>query len=148
MSTIIRINSEESKLDAIQQVCGIDPGKGFTVEILDKKDAMSSGQRRLYWKRLGIIADHTGDTPMELHEQYKYKFLSKILMEDNGKFKAMAALVKSMSGNQDVQVIRDGIVDLLSITTLTPHQMSEYMDAIESHASTFLDVALPSGDDK
>jgi len=48
----------------------------YVLTIQPLKASRSTQQNRYYWKILEIIANHSGHTPLELHESMKIRFLA------------------------------------------------------------------------
>lgn len=86
----------------------------------------SANQNRWYWSCVvGLVADHTGYTPDEIHEIYKAKFIPKsmVLADGNGE-------------------IVDEVVLGGSTTRMDTVQFSDYCERIRDWAAT-LGVVIP-----
>lgn len=104
---------------------------GDVILTLDKKrDKRSDRQNRWYWGQiLGLISEHTGYEPEELHEYFKSRFLPKriALADGNG------------------EVVDDRVVGGSS-AKLDIEGFGEYCEAIRKFAAEELDVVIPDPD--
>lgn len=96
--------------------------------IIDRKHATRSlAQNRLYWKvYVGLIAEHTGYTPEEVHELLKAKFLPKkfTLADTQGE-------------------ITDQFVIGRSTTRLNKIEFGQYLEEIAKWAAESLGIVMP-----
>lgn len=89
------------------------------------KNTRSIPQNKYYWSVIiGILSDHTGFTPDEVHEILKQKFLKK-----------------------DVIIKEKDKVDIIRISTsttgLTTIEMEEYLTKIKEWSAIELGIVLP-----
>jgi hypothetical protein len=92
-----------------------------------QKATRSQVQNSWYWSCLvGMVADHTGYSPQEIHEIYKGKFLPKTLALQDG------------NGEIKGEFVIGG-----TTTKLTPEEFAEYCDRIRQWAAETLDVNIP-----
>jgi hypothetical protein len=97
------------------------------IRIERQRATRSTEQNGWYWSCLvGLVAEHTGYTPDEIHEIYKAKFLPKRL--------AIA------DGNGE---IRGEFVIGGTTARLSTSEFSEYCEAIRGWAAEALGVAIP-----
>jgi hypothetical protein len=102
--------------------------KDGPVEIkVERKHATRSGQQnRWYWSCVvGLVAEHTGYTPDEIHDIYKAKFIPKELAIADG------------NGEVVMEVVIGG-----SSAKLDTAQFSDYCERIREWAAT-LGVVIP-----
>ena len=98
----------------------------YVLNIQPLKASRSAQQNRYYWKILEIIADHSGHTPLELHESMKIRFLAHPMV-----FQSRSGQVEELS----VPV---------STTNLDVPSFWDYTESIRQWAAEFLDVNTPS----
>lgn len=105
-------------------------GKDIDLEIGPHKDSRSLRQNRWYWGQiLGLISEHTGYEPEELHEYFKSRFLPKrvALADCNG-------------------VVVDDKVVGGSSAKLDIEAFGEYCESIRKFAAEELGVVIPDPD--
>lgn len=101
------------------------------VAITRARATRSPQQNRWYWGCVvGLVAEHTGYTPDEIHEIYKAKFIPKTL--------AIA------DGNGEVQ---DEFVIGGTTTRLNTLEFSDYCERIREWAADSLGVDIPDPDE-
>lgn len=66
------------------------------VVIKSAKESLNEGQRRLYWVWVGHVAEHTGDTDLEFHSQYKINVFFPIYMKDQDNHADLINAVEAM----------------------------------------------------
>lgn len=82
----------------------------------------SNQQNRFYWSVVvGLIANHTGHAPQEIHEIIKNKFMSRKIIEIAG--------IK-----QEIPI---------STTELTTTQFQDYIEQVTAWAGQTLNVEIP-----
>ena len=97
------------------------------VAITKARATRSNQQNRWYWGYVvGLVAEHTGYTPDEIHEIYKAKFIPKTLALANGNGEIVGECV--IGG---------------TTTRLDKLQFSEYCEAIREWAADALGVVIP-----
>ena len=108
----------------IDQVClqtalrELETGE-YILTIKKRVKPRSNRENSYYWKVIvGILSDHTGFTPDELHDCLKYKFLSE---ED----------------------VRTGLVKTKSTSELSTLEFESYLTQIRTWASTDLHCFIP-----
>lgn len=102
----------------------------YTITITRKHAHRSQKQNAWYWSQVvGLVAEHTGYTPDEIHDIYKAMFLPKRL--------AMA----DQNGE-----IRGEFVIGGSTTKLNTLEFAEYCEAIRTWARDTLGVVIPDPD--
>ena len=106
---------KKSCTDHIQSLDGV-----YRVIIEPYKKDRTKAQNRLYWLWLGIIAADTGNSPENLHEVLKLKFL----------------------GTEKIQSLGYLIEIPKSTTKLTTQEFTDYLDKIEALALS-IDIRLP-----
>ncbi len=102
----------------------------WELEITVKRQlATRSTQANRYWWGvvLHLISEHTGDTPDDLHDYFKRRFLPKRLALAEG-------------------VTDDGVVGG-STRKLTTKEFGEFIDQVKQFASEFLDLYIPDPED-
>jgi hypothetical protein len=105
-------------------------GKELDVRIEPHKDGRSQKQNRWYWGQvLGLVSEHTGYTPEELHEYFKSRFIPKriALSDDNG-------------------VVVDDRVIGGSSAKLDVEAFAHYCECIRQFAAEDLGVVIPDPD--
>lgn len=113
-----------------REVIGAWPDAEVIVTIAKKHATRSNEQNAWYWSQIvGLVAEHTGYTPEEIHEIYKSKFLPKRL----------AMLGKN--GDLIGEFVVGG-----STTTLNRIEFSEYCEAIRAWSREELGVIIPDPD--
>jgi len=96
----------------------------WVVEITKYKKDRSQAQSRLMWLWLGIISNDTGNSPDELHEIFKLKFL----------------------GSETLSALGFKIERPKSTTKLTTQEFTDYLDKIEGLAIS-IGIRLPRPED-
>lgn len=97
------------------------------IRVERKRATRSQDQNAWYWSCLvGMVAEHTGYTPDEIHEIYKAKFLPKHLT------------FADRNGEIHGEFVIGG-----TTTTLTTVQFSEFCEAIRQWAADTLDISIP-----
>lgn len=120
MYFVIRDNdTKKGCIDHIQSLDGV-----YRVTIEPYKKNRSNAQSRLYWMWLGIIGDDTGNSPENLHEILKLKFL----------------------GTEKINSLGYSIEIPKSTTKLTTQEFTDYLDKIEALALS-IDIRLPHPQD-
>lgn len=104
---------------------------GEVVVTVEKKHATRSlDQNAWYWSQVvGLVAQHTGYTPDEIHEIYKAKFLPKELTFADGNGEIQGSFV--IGG---------------TTTRLNKLEFAEYCERIREWAAESLDVNIPDPD--
>ena len=95
-----------------------------SVEVKPYKKTRSTAQNRLMWMWYGVIAEHCGNTPDDLHEQMKVRVL----------------------GLDKKVILGHAIIQPKSTKDLTIDEMTHFLEAIEALAVE-LGVVLPIPDD-
>jgi endo-beta-N-acetylglucosaminidase D len=97
------------------------------IRIERKKATRSPQANRWYWSCVvGLVAEHTGYTPDEIHEIYKAKFLPKRLAVSDG------------NGEIKGEFVIGG-----TTTKLSTAEFADYCDRIRQWAAEALDVIIP-----
>jgi len=102
-------------IDHIQSLDGV-----YRVTIKKYKKDRTKAQNRLMWMWLGIISDDTGESPENLHEVFKLRFL----------------------GTEKIQSMGYSIEIPKSTTKLTTQEFTDYLDKIDTLMRS-IDIALP-----
>ena len=74
--TKLNIHNEQSYAVAMQHLSGIDPLKGWTLELKRKTKHRSNNQNALYWKWMTIVGQEIGYSKDEMDLVFKDKFLA------------------------------------------------------------------------
>lgn len=99
----------------------------YELRVERKRATRSVDQNAWYWACVvGLVAEHTGYTPDEIHEIYKAKFIPKRLAVANG------------NGEIKGEFVIGG-----TTTSLTTVEFSEYCEAIRQWAAQELEVVIP-----
>lgn len=99
----------------------------YEIRLERKRASRSQEQNAWYWACLvGLVAEHTGYSPDEIHEIYKAKFIPKRVSfaDSNGEIKG--------------EFVIGG-----TTTRLTTVQFSDYCEAIRQWAADELGVVIP-----
>lgn len=118
------INSAERRREVANIVASLTSSPVYSVEIKPYKRNRSQAQNRTMWMWYGILADHLGCEPEEVHEQMKVTVL----------------------GVERKIVAGQALIIPKSTTDLNTDGMSRFMEAIIALA-TDLHVTLPMPDD-
>jgi hypothetical protein len=94
------------------------------IEVSENRGTRSNQQNKYYWSVVcGLISEHTGYTPEEVHNFYKELFLTD---------------------KKEVIIGKDKLViEQATTTKLTTKEFEEYCENIRRHASTELSVSIP-----
>ena len=104
---------------------------------IDDDKARSNAQNRIYWKWLHELASQTGNDDEFWHLHFKRLFLARIYARDDGEFAQMADSIKRCQGiiNETIyEQMAMGVVKMISTTTASTKQFSEYLTKIETWA--------------
>lgn len=105
--------------NAIKHIRGLPLHKRVLVDVKEYRKNRTNAQNRLMWKWYGILSDHTGYEPEELHEMMKARVLG---------FESVTVPAAMNRGNE-VTYQRPR-----SSTTLNTKEMTDFMVAIEQLA--------------
>lgn len=116
---ILTINNPQIFKEEIKGLSG-----DVRVEVIEGRELRSKQQNRYYWSVVcGLISEHTGYIPEEVHEFYKEKFLT------NKK--------SIVIGNEEKEI------EMATTTKLNTKEFEEYCENIRRHASVELSVNIP-----
>lgn len=118
------VNTVERRREVAQVVASLTSSPIYSVEIKPYKRNRSLAQNKTMWMWYGVLADHLGCEPEEVHEQMKVTVLG---------------VERKIVAGQALIVPR-------STTDLNTDGMSRFMEAIIALAAD-LDVTLPMPDD-
>lgn len=118
------IDSKEKRRQAAEYVARLTSSPVYCLEIKPYKRNRSQAQNRTMWMWYGAIADHTGNTPEDVHEEMKVRAL----------------------GLESKIVAGQILIRPKSTTGLDVEGMSRFMEAIQQLAAE-LDITLPMPDD-
>lgn len=118
----------------IKHIKSLPLHKRMLVDIKEYRKNRTNSQNRLMWKWYGIIGDHVGMKPEEIHECMKARVLG---VEEY-------TLPRFFLGKD--QGVPRKLLRPKSSTALNTKEMSEFMNAIEVLARS-LDIVLPYPDD-
>lgn len=122
-----KLNAEDRRgfLDAMRAF----RGEPFLVKVGPIQRGRSLNQNRYYWGVvLALLSEHTGHTPMELHEYFKARYNSDVLM-----------LV-----NRETGEIVDERTIAKTTTTMSTEQFTAYLEQIIQCAAELGCVVPPS----
>jgi len=117
-----RTVNDDVKQAAIKAIQGLEGVYDIRIE-KHKKDR-TKAQNSLLWLWLGIISNDTGESPENLHEIFKLKFL----------------------GTEKIQSLGYNIEIPKSTTRLTTQEFTDYLDKIEALAMS-INIRLPHPQD-
>lgn len=106
--------------------------KVLNVKITDNEEKRTSGQNRLYWFWVDYFSKKTGTEPLEVHFDFRRRFLLKIYYVDDAGFAAMCDSIKQLKTTDlgNYKSISKQVIELTSTTKATTEQMTRYLDAI------------------
>ncbi len=116
------LKNDDIKKNCINHIQSLDGV--YRVTIKKYKKDRSYAQNRLMWMWLGIISNDTGESPENLHEIFKLKFL----------------------GTEKIQSLGYNIEIPKSTTRLTTQEFTDYLDKIEALAMS-INIRLPHPQD-
>ena len=149
MKQTIIIKSEELKNRASHIINTLPLDPVHEVIVREHHKDRSASQNALYWKWLTIIATELGTSKEDEHFRFKREILIHIYERDDYEFAEMLESVRNVhkSGmKEEAIVLSYQIVKLVSTTTATVKQFSEYLTDIERD-STDKDIRLPHPED-
>lgn len=120
-------------------------GERLEVVIRPYKETRSQQQHKLYWKWITIIADETGHSKDQMHEQLKRRFLLPILEREDAQFgQIMANLRKAWrDGHKELaEQLNAAVVLNASTTVLSVGSMTEYLNSVKDFADEH-DIQVP-----
>lgn len=103
----------------------------------DDDKARTHAQNRLYWLWVAYIADKLGNDKDYQHRLCKRELLARIYARDDGAFAQMAdsvARCKRHLTHAEYEAMAMGVATLISTTTATSAQFTEYLQDIERWA--------------
>lgn len=121
---IYLLKNEEIKNNCLEHIKNLSKDIVWDVEIKKHRKDRSQAQSRLMWMWLGIIGNDTGNSPENLHEILKLKFLG-------------TEKIKSLGYELEIPK---------STTKLTTQEFTDYLDKIEGLALS-IDIRLPHPED-
>lgn len=127
---VIRGNEQIALISRI--LSNVEMDGSIQVVIEPRKKNRSLEQNSLLWKWYGEIAAATADTPHDVHEGYKRKFLIHQLAKQDEAYMSLLMLVKDHGKEMD----RIKLVKMTSTTKLKVGQMSEYMENVQKDAAS------------
>lgn len=116
------LKNDDIKKNCINHIQSLDGVYRVTIDKY-KKDR-TKAQNSLMWMWLGIISNDTGESPENLHEIFKLRFL----------------------GTEKIQSMGYSIEIPKSTTKLTTQEFTDYLDKIEGLALS-IDIRLPHPQD-
>jgi hypothetical protein len=120
MIFIVDFSKTSDKQRLYKALQGLKP-TAYRVELKENKGKRSLNENAYYWGVVvAIMSDYTGDTPDDMHEILKYKFLKTVLV----------------FGGEEIVVPGQ-------TSALTTKEFEEYLDRIRIFALTELDVKIP-----
>jgi hypothetical protein len=114
--------NDDVKNNAIKAIQGLEGV--YSIEITKYKKDRTASQNKLMWMWLGIISNDTGESPENLHNIFKLRFL----------------------GTEKIQSMGYSIEIPKSTTKLTTQEFTDYLDKIEGLALS-IDIRLPHPQD-
>lgn len=132
--TVARLEAGKLKIRDVQHfnagLAAMRDGE-VLVTVAHPRATRSARLNRLYWAGyVAPFAEHTGYTPLELHEYFKRRFLAS---------KAKRLVIADAHG----EVKDDAEIPTLSTTTLTEQEFKDYLRNIEALALD-LDITVGS----
>src|SRR3990167_3919582 len=124
MTTPLIIRTEEMRARVCRLIAGLDLKKPWEVTVGPYKKRRSLNQNSLHWKRVGIIAQETGNDADVVHDFLKDKFLIPNEVEIAG----------------EKRLCRSSAI-------LDTHEMSDFMEQIYAWAAQELGILLPVPED-
>lgn len=115
---------EPRRQDCISFIKALTLTTKQSVEIKKYKKNRSLAQNRTYWLWLGIIGEFNGDSPEDLHELFKLRFL----------------------GHEEKTIMGESVTLVRSTAKLTTLEFGEYLVKVEMLAKQ-LGIVLPYPDD-
>lgn len=123
--TKLTIHNEQSYAVAIQLVTGIDPTKGWTLELKRKVKGRTNPQNNLYWQWCTIAGKEVGYFKDEMSLEFKKKFLIPEIVESH---EMKVKRYKSTKG-------------------MTTKELADFMKQIDIFCARDLGVVLPHPED-
>jgi len=149
----IIIRSDQLKNRAIEVIKNLPINPIHEIVIKPFKEIRSLAQNALYWKWLTLIGLELGMTKDELHFEYKERFLLPILIANPEDYPQFSGIMDSINAVRDAGLddkadeLYKLVIRLTSTTIAKTKHMTEYLNDIESHA-TSLGIYLPRPEDQ
>lgn len=137
--TRITLRTEKHKRYAADLVGAVPLFPVHELLISEQSDAYTAAQRRLYFKWIGFIAQHTGATKDEIHVELKCQILTEIYARDDAAFASWWAEQKKLGYEHMMRSVDKAV----SLTDAKKRQMKEYMDDVFRFATVELGLRLP-----
>ena len=118
------LRDERNRNALIEHIAKLSLKRPWTVKIALFVKKRTNPQLALYWKRLHVIADITGNEAEDLHDIFKRKFIAPDVIDLGGESYARWTTGK-----------------------LSTKEMSEFMEKVSAFASIELGIMLPAPED-
>jgi len=118
------------------------------VIVKNSDDTISSRQRGLYWRWVGIMAAENGDTKEDFHTQAKERIFLNIFLADqinHQELCGVVAVMKELRPGVDTgkyKTVREYIISKISHLDATVKNMMDVLRQLEVEAA-FLGIVLP-----
>jgi len=135
------IRNEQNKLQAIEQVRGLQDDVEWEVTIKEYKENRTNAQNNLMWMWHKVFAEKYGETKERVHHRFKYKYVIPILLREDreGKLTKLYGLAES---DKDAMA---ALVRVISTTHLNTAELSEALTEYDRESSAN-GIAFPHPD--
>lgn len=131
--TLISIDQEGkstvSRRDEMERFLKANAGNRLILEIRKQRSAK---QNNVWWMYMGILSDHTGFTPEEMHEVCKFKFLlTEKVNENTGEVMNFIRSTRDLSSTEmnDLQEkLKVWAAESLKVVLPDPNQQIDLFD--------------------
>lgn len=124
-ATLTKKGGEVSMDKSFDYLCSLLRNGVYTLTIARRSRQRSLPQNALMWMWLQCIEEATGTPKADIHDYYKSKFLSRVIVLDGKEWSVVG-----------------------STKELTSSQMTEYLTRIQADAATELGIDLPMPQDR
>lgn len=137
-SAVVRNESDRIRVIRLIEARQVSEDKPVEIVVGPYKRNRSAEQNALYRVWLSEIAEATGHTTEELHEDFKRRYVAFILQRDDPKFAQIVEDVKDLrraGRNDEADKWRGHLLGLLSTTSLNVGQFTELLENVERFAA-------------
>lgn len=144
------IRNDQIRSRAVHIISGLPLEPVHEIVIREHHKDRSAAANSLYWLWLTIIAAELGETKEDAHQRYKEEILVHIYERDDLEFAEMIQAIRKVAASgmvDEARHLEKQVAKLVSTTTATVHQFTEYLQDIEKDAIG-MNIILPHPEDR
>ena len=150
MKKTFKLINEAVRTNACEFIYGLSFDEIHEVSIAPYEETRKLVQNSLMWVFITAIAEHQGNTKLDVHNYYKKTYLLPIYERDDIEYAKAVNAVRELHKKgfvEDAKSIASQIINLTSTTRATVKQMTEYIKDIERDAIS-KGIPLPAKDER